>query len=262
MTRVASRQNERLREVARLIASSRERRKSGRGVLEGAHLVDVYCERIGTPETLVVVDDHLHEPDVASLVAHTPASRTIVVDRRLFAQIATLPPDVGVLAVVSTPRSASPPPGRFCLLLEDVQDPGNVGSIIRTAAAAGVDQVLLSPRCAFAWSPKVLRAGQGAHFLTTLVEDVDLHAWSRTFRALGGRIAATVVADAMPLYRADLRGRFAIAIGSEGHGLSDALLGQADERIAIPMAPGSESLNAAAAAAVVLFEAVRQRHAT
>ena len=262
MQRVASRHNERLREVARLIASSRDRRKSGRCVLEGAHLVDVYCERIGAPETLIVVDDSTARPDVARLIARVPPSRTIAITRALFAEIATLPADVGALAVVATPRPRLAPPAEFCLLLEDVQDPGNVGSIVRTAAAAGVAQVLLSRHSAFAWSPKVLRAGQGAHFLTTLVEDVDLAAWSAAFRATGGRVFATVVAGATPLHRADFRGRVAIAIGNEGSGLSQALLGVADRRITIPMATGSESLNAAAAAAVVLFEAVRQRTAS
>jgi len=257
--RIESRHNERLREVARLIASSRERRKSGRCVLEGAHLIGVYQERIGAPETLVVVDDRADQPDIARLIAHAAPARALVVPRRLFSEIATSPADVGVLAVVRTPRAEAPDAGDFCLLLEDVQDPGNVGSIIRTAAAAGVEQVLLSRHCAFAWSPKVLRAGQGAHFLTTLVEDIDLVAWIGAFRQRGGTVLATAVAGGTPLYRARLGGRVAIAIGSEGRGMSETLLASADQRVTIPMAAGSESLNAAAAAAVMLFEAVRQR---
>ena len=159
MHRIASRHNERLRDVARLIASSRERRKSGRCVLEGAHLISVYCERAGTPEMLIVADDALTDAEIMQLVARMPPARTFTVSRTLFSEIATLPPDVGVLAVVTAPRTARQPPGVFCLLLDGVQDPGNVGTMIRTAAAAGVDQVVLSPQCAFAWSPKALRAG-------------------------------------------------------------------------------------------------------
>jgi RNA methyltransferase, TrmH family len=257
--RVESRHNERLRDVARLIASSRDRRKSGRCVLEGVHLVDVYFTRIGAPDTLVVLDDALARAEVADLVARAPPSRTIVVSRNLFSELATLPADVALLAVVPTPKPSVAAPGHFCLLLEDVQDPGNVGTIIRTAAAAGVDQVLLSRHCAFAWAPKVLRSAQGAHFLTTVVEAVELAEWIVAFRRAGGRALATVVSGATPLYAADFRGRIAIVIGSEGAGLSPALLAEVDARIAIPMAEGSESLNAAAAAAVVLFEAVRQR---
>src|SRR3954466_2614914 len=103
------------------------------------------------------------------------------------ARCASLPVGVGVVAVVSTPREQQGGRADFCLLLEDLQDPGNVGSILRSAAAAGVDRVVLSRTCAFAWSPKVLRAGQGAHFLVAIEEDVDLVAWCGRFHAEGGR---------------------------------------------------------------------------
>ena len=133
-----------------------------------------------------------------------------------------------------------------------------MGTILRTAAAAGVEQVLLSKHCAFAWSPKVLRAGQGAHFLTTVVEDVDLAAWAVAFRAQGGHVAATVADHGSNLYSTPLPWPLANAVGSEGAGLSASLIDRADARITIPMPGGTESLNAAAAAAVVLFEAVRR----
>ena len=116
-----------------------------------------------------------------------------------------MPADVGVLAVIATPAPTLPAPARFHVLLDDLQDPGNVGTILRTAAAAGVEQVLLSKHCAFAWSPKVLRAGQGAHFLTTIVEDVDLPAWAGNFRAGGGQVLATAAGGACDLYDAPLR---------------------------------------------------------
>jgi TrmH family RNA methyltransferase len=262
MRAIHSRQNPRLREVARLIASSRERRKCERCVLEGAHLIDVYCDRIGAPETLVVVDEFAGRPEIAALVARVPPARVLAVSRALFAEIATLPADVAVLAVIANPRMIAHGPGAFCLLLENLQDPGNVGTMLRTAAAAGVDQVLLSPHCAFAWSPRVLRAAQGAQFLTTIVEDVDLEAWARDFRASGGCVVATVVRGGDALDAADLRGRLAIAIGNEGRGLSAGLAAGADLQVTLPMAAGSESLNAAAVAAIVLFESLRQRRAS
>jgi TrmH family RNA methyltransferase len=104
----------------------------------------------------------------------------------------------------------------------------------------------------------VLRAGQGAHFLTTIVEDVDLVAWARAFRR-DGRVIATVASGGTDLYASAIPARVAVIIGNEGAGLSPALLSEADVRITIPMPGGAESLNAAAAAAVVLFECVRQR---
>ena len=258
MQRVTSRQNPRFREAVRLAASSRDRRKAQRCVLEGEHLIAVYCDRVGPPETLIVTEEALCDARTAALAGRVPAARVLIVPRAMFGEIATSSVDVGALAVVDTPRTVLPPPADFCLLLEDVQDPGNVGTILRTAAAAGVAEVLLSKRCAFVWSPKVLRAAQGAHFMTTIVENVDLPAWVARFRAGGGRVAALVAREGVDLYAANLTRPLALAIGNEGAGLSEALSSSADLRLTIPMPGGTESLNAAAAAAVTLFECVRQ----
>jgi RNA methyltransferase, TrmH family len=258
MQRVTSRQNPRLREASRLIASARDRRKAGRCVLEGEHIVGVYWNRFGAPETLIITEDALARGAVHALAAREPA-RTLVVPTALFAELATLPAGVGVLAVVPTPTSAPSAPADFCLLLDDVQDPGNVGSMLRSAAAAGVEQVLLSRHCAFAWSPKVLRAGQGAHFLLDIVEDVDLAAWAARYALEGGDVLALAVAGGASLYAMSLTGRVAVAIGNEGAGLSPALSANATRTVTIPMPGAMESLNAAAAAAVCLFECVRQR---
>ena len=258
MQRVTSRNNPRLREAARLIASSRDRRKAGKCVLEGEHLVAVYAARRGAPEFLIVTEEAVARPGVRAL-ADVHSGRTLVVPAGLFAELAALPAGVGLLAVVATPAAVPAAPGAFCLLVDDVQDPGNVGSMLRTAAAAGVAQVLLSKRCAFAWSPKVLRAAQGAHFCVDLCEDVDLPAWAAGFRDAGGDVIATVAAGGTSLYDVPLAGRVAVAIGNEGAGLSAALAAQATRRVTIPMPGPVESLNAAAAAAVCLFECVRQR---
>ena len=258
MPRVSSPQNPRFKETVRLVESSRERRKTGRCVLEGEHLITVYCDRIGSPETLVVVEDALDDPCIAKVVQRIPPSDVLLVPRRMFSNIAALAADIGVLAVVRTPAHTLPTTDRFCLLLENIQDPGNVGTMLRTAAAAGVTQVLLSKECAFAWSPKALRAGQGAHFLTTVVEDVDLCAWSAAFRTGGGHVVALVAHGGRNLYDSDIDWPAALAIGNEGGGLSGALCAQADIEVTIPMPGGMESLNAAAAAAVVLFECVRR----
>ena len=258
MQRVTSRQNPRLREAARLVASARDRRKAGRCVLEGEHLAAVYRNRYGAPETLIVTEEALERPGVRAL-AERDAARALVVPAALFAELATLPAGVGVLAVVPTPPPRAAGPADFCLLLDDVQDPGNVGSMLRSAAAAGVAQVLLSRHCAFAWSPKVLRAGQGAHFHLDLHEDVDLPAWAAAYRSAGGSVVAMVATGGADLYASALTGRVALAIGNEGAGLSAALVAQATHKVTIPMPGGVESLNAAAAAAVCLFECVRQR---
>jgi TrmH family RNA methyltransferase len=261
MLRITSRQNPRLKEAARLVASARDRRKAGRCVLEGEHLVEVYGERVGAPETLVVAEPFLDRPGVAAL-ARRFDDRALVVPAALFHEMAVLPAEVGVLAVVPSPRLAATPGRAFCLLLDDLQDPGNVGSILRSAAAAGVEDVYLSRACAFAWSPKVLRAGMGAHFHLAIHEDVDLPEWAAAYRARGGTVAAAVGRGGEDVYAARLGRPLAIAIGNEGAGIAPALLAEASERVSIPMPGGVESLNAAAAAAVLLFEAARRVRGT
>lgn len=257
MLRVSSRNNPKLKEASRLVASSRDRRKAGQCVLEGEHLVDAYARRHGAPETLIVAASFLERPAARRLAERFDA-RTLVVSEQLFGEIAVLPAGVGMLAVVKTPKPARDDAGDFCLLLDGVQDPGNVGSMLRSAAAAGVSHALLSPQCAFAWSPKVLRAGMGAHFHVSVHEDVDLPRWSRAYRERGGRVVAAVNEGGDDLYRAKLARPLAVAIGNEGAGLTPALLDVASERLTIPMPGRAESLNAAAAAAVVLFECVRR----
>ncbi|MEO8847412.1 MAG: RNA methyltransferase [Casimicrobiaceae bacterium] len=262
MTRVTSSDNPRLKEAARLISSSRDRRKSGRCVLEGAHAIDAYCQRIGAPETLVVADDAQHDAAIMQLVSRVPPSRVLVVARDLLAMLTALPADVGAIAVIDTPVAHAHPPADFCLLLENVQDPGNAGSILRSAAAAGVTQVYMSRDCVFAWSPKVLRTAQGAHFHLAIYENVDLLAWSREYRESGGKVAASVVNGGASLFTTALPRRIAWVVGNEGAGVTPALVTHSDILVTIPMPGGTESLNAAVATAICLFECVRRRGVT
>jgi len=257
--RVTSPDNPRLKQALRLISSSRERRKAGLCVLEGANLVDVYLGRHGIPETVVAQEDAAGDARLRHLRERVPSGRILTLAAKDWTALTQLPLEIAVIAVVPTP---SPVRGRvadFCILLEDVQDPGNVGSILRSGAAAGVAQVYMSAGCAFAWSPKVLRAGQGGHFHLDIFENVDLAAWMRDFH---GKTVAAVAADGAPLFDADLRAPVAVAIGNEGTGLSAALRAAATRRVTIPMPGGFESLNAAAAAAICLFECVRQQATT
>ena len=143
------------------------------------------------------------------------------------------------------------------LILDRVQDPGNVGAMLRTAAAAGVKEIYLSEGSAQAWSPKVLRAGMGAHFTLTIYEGADL-------AVLIGRAEVPVVATSLgatrSLYDADLKTPHAWLFGNEGAGVSDDLLKLCEkDTIIIPQSDGVESLNVAAATAVCLFEQRRQR---
>ena len=142
----------------------------------------------------------------------------------------------------------------------DLQDPGNAGAVIRSAEAGGATGVLFTGASADPWGWKTLRAAMGSTFRLPIVTAGDaLSACDRICRA-GTRLIAATPRDGVSLYETDLQGPVAIVIGGEGAGISAALLERADERLTIPMAEGVESLNAAVAAALVVYEAARQRH--
>jgi TrmH family RNA methyltransferase len=196
-------------------------------------------------------------PEIRALFDQTPADARALLSDRLFAEIAQVVEPVGVLAVIRTPATPAPPArAETCLLLDGIQDPGNLGSMLRTAASAGLKHVFLSKGCVFAWAPKVLRAGQGAHFFLAIHERAAL---PEVAASHPGTVATTDVRDGTPLFDADLRGPVAWIFGSEGGGVTPELAAAANLRVRIPMPGPVESLNVAAAAAICLFEQTRQQ---
>ena len=259
MRTIASRDNATFRSMARLASSAAERRRSGLTVIDGAHLLAAYLDSGGEPEEVVVSPAGAADREVAALLARCGKARVAAVSEALFNEISTVETPTGVMAAVRTPAGrAAPFTARLVLLLEDIQDPGNVGTLLRTAAAAGAEHVLLSPHCAFAWAPKVLRAAMGAHFALNIVEKADLAAWLRGFRGTSVALAGEARDS---LYELDLTGPLALLVGNEGAGLTAALREAATRVARIPMPGRMESLNAATAASIALFEALRQRAA-
>ena len=253
---ISSRDNPFFKELLKLAASSRQRKKTGQTLLDGVHLLQAYLACGQQPQQLLVTAVALQDREVAALLEKCAGVPLAQFDDSLFAELTELKTPSGILALIAQPGpSQLPADSRFCLLLEDIQDPGNLGSMLRSAAAAGCDAVFLSQGCADAWSPRVLRAGMGGHFVLSIHESADLPAVAAAFR--GPLLAASLHATTS-LYDCDLRGKLAFAIGNEGAGLSESLLA-VSRHITIPMPGKVESLNAAAAAAVCLFEAARQR---
>lgn len=195
-------------------------------------------------------------PDVQDSLAAHAGVEVVRLRDGLFGEISGVASPVGILAVIAIAAEPTAPIAGSCVLLEGVQDAGNVGAILRTAAAAGVRDIVVGPGCAGAWTPRVLRAAQGAHFGLAIRESQDLVAVVRGFAGLS---VATLARDAVSLYGLDLAGPVAWIFGNEGAGVSPQLAAAAKARATIPLASGSESLNVAAAAAVCLFEAARQR---
>lgn len=256
MKRIDSRENAHFKALRRLVESSRERKTSGLSLLDGPHLVSLYQEQVGAPEQIVVSRAGLEDPEIRAIVDRLQGVQVVLLGDALFKDVSSVVTPAGIVAVVKTPRPRPIPQQlETCIMLEDLQDPGNLGSILRSAAAAGVQHVLLSGKSVHAWSPRVLRAGMGSHFLLQVYERADLVAAADAFT---GTVIATRTTGARSLFETDLSGTVALLFGNEGGGLSEELRKKAHTEIAIPMPGKTESLNVAAAVSVCLFERVRQ----
>ena len=254
---IRSRENPRFRALRQLATSTRERRKAGLALLDGVHLITAYRASGGVPEQLILSESGAVRAEIGRLATGECAQAPLLFADPLFADIAQVATPTGIIALIRTPRAGTLPAVlERCVLLENIQDAGNLGSILRSTAAAGIVTVLLSPGCAFAWSSKVLRAGMGAHFSLDIFDNVELIAAASR---LQGKLVCASSHARKSVYQADLRGPLAWIFGNEGSGVSEALSAAATEQVRIPMAAKTESLNVAAAAAICLFEQVRQR---
>ncbi|MBT9614004.1 MAG: RNA methyltransferase [Burkholderiales bacterium] len=251
---ITSVENSHYKLLKKISSSSRERRKCGQTLLDGVHLLNALADAGGTPNLLALKGGKETDAEIEGCLSRFPDTPRLVFSEALFDSLSPVEHPTGVLGLINTPAPPSHR-GRFCVLLEAIQDPGNLGAMLRTAAAAGVDAVYLSRGCAEVWSPKALRAGMGAQFALAVYEHVDLALVARDFKTL----VATSLNAKQSIYDLDLSGPVAFVFGNEGAGLSVALLDTATHQVKIPMPGKVESLNVAAAAAVCLFECVRQR---
>jgi TrmH family RNA methyltransferase len=261
MKTITSRDNAFYKELKQLATSSQARRKAGQSLLDGVHLCQTWLDLVGSPLHCVVSEGALANPEVAQVVARVEAAGAplTALPDALFAAISQVEHGVNLVFVVATPRPRQPQAlEQSAVLLDGVQDPGNVGSILRSAGAAGVKQVYCSAGTAFCWSPKVLRAAMGAHFVLEIFENVDLPALVKSSRI---PVLATSGYASERLYGLDLSGPSAWVFGHEGQGVSSDLLNLATRRVAVPHAGKVESLNVAACAAVCFFEQLRQQQA-
>lgn len=251
---ITSRDNPIFKQLKKFADNAKERRKEGKTLLDGVHLIESYMAVFGMPEVLIIPEGR-SSIEATGLIQELSDISTVMLPTLMFSELTPVASSTGILALVRVPQLPPPESPAFVLMLEDIQDPGNLGSILRTAAAAGVQCAYLSIGCTYAWSPKSLRGGQGAQFVLPIVERADL---IRELEHFAGMSYATAM-DGESLYLQDLTGPTAFVIGNEGSGLSAHTLAAARKKIHIPMAENSvESLNAAAATAICLFECKRQ----
>lgn len=250
---LSSRDNPLLVALRRAVRDGAAYRRSGAVWLEGEHLCAAAAARGLAVRQALVSETGWARADRRQLAQHAP--RVAIVPDRLFAELGTLesPADLGF--VLALPAAEAPDPLRAAVVLDRLQDAGNVGSILRSAGALGVPQVLAIKGTAALWSPKVLRAGMGAHFGLRLVEQLD----EASVLALGLNLVGTSSHSGQPLPAATLPQPVHWLLGHEGQGVSPRLLSACAATVTIPQPGGEESLNVAAAAAICLYEGLRRR---
>lgn len=253
ITPITSNDNPQVKQLKKLAGSARARRDAGQTLLDGTHVLQALADAGGTLALLVLCAGAENSAEITQCLARFPTTPAISLPPKLFAALSPVETPVGVLGLFDVPRAVERA-YRCGVLLENIQDPGNLGSLLRTAAAAGVEAVYLSSGCAEAWSPKALRAGMGAQFVLALHEQHDLAVAAARFDV----VVATTLTAQRSIFDLDLTGAVAFVFGNEGAGLSDELVQCATHVATIPMPGAVESLNVAAAAAICLFERVRQ----
>lgn len=259
MKHVTSRDNALFKHLKALTGSTHARRKAGQSVLDGVHLAQAYVAARGQPVSCVVSERHYDHAEVRPLLEGIDPDRVVLLADALFAQITSVVNGIDLMLVIDTPGGHLPSTiDTDCVILDGVQDAGNVGSILRSAAAAGISHAFLTTGCAFAWSVKTLRAGMGANFHLNIVEHC-------TLGMLESRLAVPLLATSShadaAVFDTDLRQPVGWVVGNEGAGVSPEWMARVSRTVGIPQPGGLESLNVAAATAVCLFEAVRQRRA-
>ena len=252
---IRSRDNELVQRLRRLIAKPGGYRDAGQVWLEGDHLCRSLLEHGGLPLQAVITEQAWEQRlDLRELAQQAP--RVAVVPPALMKAVSTLDTPAALSMLAPWPQASNGvQEGVATVVMDRLQDPGNVGSILRSAAALGVRQVLALQGTVALWSAKVLRAGMGAHFGLRLVEGLQV----ADLKPLAAQLVLTTSHGSRLLHEAPLPAAPAWVFGHEGAGVDEALAALGHLRVTIPQPGGQESLNVAAAAAVCLYEGARRQ---
>ena len=254
---ITSNQNSKIKLVRALLGRSKERREAGAFVAEGVRLVEEAVKANWTCR-FALYDETLSERGLSQV--ESLKSRGVDVEEvsvSVMKSISETEAPQGILAVLEFSNLPIPSSPNFILIPDQIRDPGNLGTLLRSAAASGVQAILIPPDTTDAFAPKVLRSGMGAHFRLP----IRSMGWEEIEKAVKPDALNVYVADmdGTSCWEMDLRQPVALIVGNEAEGASESARKLADGKISIPMSGETESINAGVAGSVLMFEIMRQR---
>ena len=252
---ITSNQNSKIKLVRALLGRAKERREAGAFVAEGVRLVEEAVKANWTCR-FALYDETLSERGKSQV--ESLRSRGVDVEEvsaSVMKSISETEAPQGILAVLEQSQLPIPDSRNFILIPDQIRDPGNLGTLLRSAAASGVQAVLIPPETTDAFAPKVLRSGMGAHFR------LPIHAmtWEEIEKTINGLQVYVADMDGQSCWDVDLSKPIALIVGNEAEGASESARKLANGKISIPMSGETESLNAGVAGSVLMFEILRQR---
>lgn len=256
MIYIESKDNSLFKETKKL-KEKRNRSKEGKYIIEGFRLVQEAFKANMEIEYLIISEgseDKLNE----YLNEYINEEKIYIMKKNLFNMLTSTETPQGAIAVVKNKELPKDIEGEFFLLCDKVQDPGNLGTIIRTAHAAGVDGIILTKGTVDIYNDKSIRSTMGSLFYVPIIQDDEELSFVRKLKGEGFSLVATSLQESKDFFESDLKGKIILSVGNEGNGISEEVFSLADKKVKIPMPGGAESLNVAIATSIILFEKVRQ----
>lgn len=242
----------------RKLKERRFRDKEGLFILEGFRLIEEAIKAKMEIENIIISKDYEQKFQEFLLNNFDLNKKTFFLANNLFMQLSSTENPQGIIAVVKKKNNQKTLKGDFYLICDKVQDPGNLGTIIRTAHAAGVNGIILTKGTVDIYNDKTIRSTMGSIFYIPIFYDDENYSIIRSLKEDGFSLVATSLAESKNFFEEDLKGKTILAVGNEGNGISNELFELADKKVKIPMPGGAESLNVSIATSIILFEKVRQ----
>ncbi len=254
---ISSPQNPTVKLAKQLLTNHRQRKKNGLTVIEGTHLIEASLKANYPIKQILIAEQASEQAEVIELVKACKNKNIAILTLadNLYKNIRTLGTGIDIMAIIPMQSLDLPIINEDCLIINDVQDSGNLGTLLRTSASVGVKHIICTPKTAKAWSPKALRASMGANFSLHIYENIAI---AEVLAKVKVPMLATSSHTTQTIYQSDLSAPVAWIMGHEGQGVCDELLNQAT-KITIPQPNGQESLNVAIAGALCMYEMLRQR---